>query len=229
VNLLSRAVLFFAAAGILAASSCAKDALKGTVQGVERININATFDSLRPEVYYFIVLNFTTTTGVNDTNRPQHVISGTDRGENWDFYIVYHHYGIEGGPAAWETLWRRPGDPRYWMDEIPLQFNQQFFYLSASASSTGIQIALDPLELTAPDNSVPTRFVLDIMTADRGIDRETNSDDRGIVYDWLDDPVIVNIAVNERLNESELLIEQLDDSTNLPPGTDLVTWSVQVS
>ena len=129
----------------------------------------------------------------------------------------------------WEVLRRVPGDSDYWVDEIPDPLVQQFFYLNASASGNTLTIELDPLELIDPNNQVPSKFILDIMTADTGIDKQTNPEDLGRVYDWLDDILVMNVEVGRKLEERDLLIEEFDDSTNLIQGSDLVYWTVEVN
>ncbi|MCD6119968.1 hypothetical protein J7K50_09070 [bacterium] len=211
----------------LALSSCARDALKGAPQAAENIKITAKFDSLVNEVYYFFVFNFTDAAAPSESLRPEPNVSGPDRGSNWEMYIVYHHTGGQTG-AMWEVLSREPGDGDFWVDEIPEPLIQQFFYLSASASGNSITIELDPLELVDPNNNVPTSFILDIITANSGIDKQTNPEDLGEVFDWLDDIVVANIIVGEEVSETELLIEQFDDATNLITGSDLTYWRIEV-
>jgi hypothetical protein len=212
---------------ILASASCAKDALKGAPQSVENIKITARFDALKDELFYFFVFNFTNAAAPSEATRPEPNVSGVDRGKNWEMYVVYHHNGGYTGPV-WEFLKREPGDGGYWVDEIPKQLVQQYFYINAAASGNTLTLEIDPLELTDPENQVPNKFILDIMTANTGIDKQTNPEDLGIVYDWLDDIVTLNIEVGAKVEERDLLIEQFDDSTNLIAGSDLVDWRIEV-
>lgn len=212
---------------LLMTGSCAKDALKGSPQSAESIKITARFDSLQDELYYFFVFNFTSAAAPTEAKRPEPNVSGEDRGKNWEMYVVYHHTGGNTGPM-WEVLRRIPGDGDYWVDEIPDPLVQQFFYLNASASGNMLTLEIDPLELVDPTNTVPSRFILDVMTADTGIDKETNPEDLGIVYDWLDDILVVDIEVGRQIDEGDLLIEEFDDSTNLIQGSDLTFWTVEV-
>src|ERR1700681_3268516 len=48
-----------------------------------------TRDVLSPDLYYYFVFNFTeTSTGVDQA--PVDQVSGSDRGRNWQLYVMYH-------------------------------------------------------------------------------------------------------------------------------------------
>lgn len=222
-------VVISASALLLAMPGCARDAIKGAPELAQSIRISATFaERLEPDVFYFFVFNFSNAFDPQASLRPEPNVSGPDRGRNWEMYIVFHHYGGFSGPT-WQARAKRPGEGAFWVDEVALSLQQQFYFISASASGTTITIELDPLELVGPDNSTPSRFILDIMTADTGIDKDTNPDDIGLVYDWIDEVLVVPIEVGTRLLERELLYEEFDDSTIFVPGSDLVDWSVTVN
>ncbi len=223
-----RTYLAFSVCALLVLTgSCARDSLKGAPQAAESIKITARFDSLQDQLFYFFVFNFTNAASPSESKRPEPNVSGIDRGKNWELYIVYHHTGGNTG-AVWEVLRRVPGDGNYWVDEIPEPLMQQFYYLNASATGNMLTIELDPLELVDPNNAVPSKFILDVMSADTGIDKQMNPEDRGLVYDWLDEILIVDIEVGRRVEERDLLIEEFDDSTNLIQGSDLIYWTVEV-
>lgn len=224
------------AALVIVLSGCAKDALKGAPEEADRIRITATFDKLNNQLYYFFVFNFSSAGNPTEENRPEHLVSGPDRGRNWEFYIVYHHFG-GFGPATWEVLSKEQGDSETWIDELPQPLEQQLYFLDVTpgrggtSSGNKLTIELDPLELLDVNNVTPTKFLLDIMTSDTGVDKQTNPEDLGYVYDWLDEPVVVNIQVDEDLREKEFLIEDLDDSILFYEGggSDLIDWTVQVT
>ncbi len=222
--------LVLAVSGLLfLAPGCAKDALKGSPELAQNIKITAVFkDKLETDVFYFLVFNFTNANDPQESLRPEPNVSGLDRGKNWEMYIVFHHYAGFSGPT-WQTRAKRPGEGNFWVDELANPLAQQFFFLNASAGGNSITVELDPLELVGPNNETPSRFILDIMTADAGIDKETNPDDLGIVYDWIDEVIVVPIEVGTRIVERELLYEEIDDSTIFIPGSDLVDYTITVN
>lgn len=226
----ARTILIIAVSGLLFLTpGCAKDALKGAPELAQNIKITAVFkDKLETDVFYFFVFNFTNANDPQESLRPEPNVSGIDRGKNWEMYIVFHHYAGFSGPT-WQTRSKRPGDGAFWVDELANPLAQQFFFLNASAGGNSITVELDPLELVGPNNETPSRFILDIMTADAGIDKETNPDDLGIVYDWIDEVIVVPIEVGTRIVERELLYEEIDDSSIFIPGSNLVDYTITVN
>lgn len=158
-----------------------------------------TQNDLSKELYYYIIIKTSDISATDTTKYPATVLTGNDRGKNWDYYLVFHAippYGIRGQIEEWAYLDRKLTDTtNSWLDTDPKNAGLASFITGINIGRRLIGITLNTKNLKTPDGKVPKQYAFSFMTATTGISSASNPD-KGVVLDRSSRPVLADNNVS---------------------------------
>lgn len=200
------AVALFLAA-IIVSNGCARDMEKERQNnlGDEGPSTNQIYiqfntqNDVSKDLYYYIIFKTSDVSSTDATKFPATVLTGSNRGNNWDTYLVFHadeKLGVRGLIEEWSYLSRSSTDTtNTWLDADPQKAALASFVTGINIGRKLVGVTVNTKNLRSPDGKVPKQYAVMFMTATTGFSL-ASSPDKGIVLDRSSRPIIVENTVS---------------------------------